>query len=109
MRRQPAPYCAHTHSRLPCVLTGTVHSVCEIMGPSRGWSEDFARKVVANGATGDQAFLDAVLDRMVRWGEPLWHAGARVMGRSCSCSVCVNPADPRHPWLIVDVVDPGAV
>lgn len=88
----------------PCMLRDTMHTACVIMGPSRGWSERMITEAM-NAQLSHRFSTEqraAIRDRMARWGEPLYHAVARVTGNRCHCAPCSNPSDPRHPWMIED-------
>lgn len=97
----PLGYCAHhaTGGRLPCVRYGTPHRECEIMGPDRLPTREFATMIVRNGTsthgmTREQAeiWIASVIDWICAWGDCLWHAVWEVRGRTgyCACTPCVR-------------------
>lgn len=98
-RHAPRQYCAGDHGAA-CVRNGTPHAICEIMGPVRPMTREFAAMIVANGAGGSVEFREALIDRMVRTGDCLWHAAARVLNKPCSCTGCVDPNHPAHEWVV---------
>ena len=74
-----------------------------IMGPTAPWSAEFVDQVMSSGLVNASASQrHDIKHRMLAYGEALWHACARVVGKPCSCAACKNPSDPRHPWLIED-------
>ena len=100
--RKPRQYCAGNHGAA-CVRNGTPHDLCDIMGPIPPMPREYAARIVANGAGGSPEYREALIDRMVRHGECLWHAAAMVMNQRCACAACTNSSHPAHAWSISDV------